>query len=112
MRKSLVHHMRNPWTTYWQRIRARRESWRPVLEMEIQKWSAKSYEELVSDLKGEPCYERRIGGETFQIEVTILENNTSYIHVGVSVDDGSLPASLRPMASSFIRERSGVVPSK
>jgi hypothetical protein len=36
------------------------------------------------------------------VEVEILENTAQYIHVMVAVDDGSLPASLSPVARSFI----------
>jgi len=41
------------------------------------------------------------------VEVQLLENTGTYVHVGVSVDDGSLPASLHPLSSSFIRKKTG-----
>jgi hypothetical protein len=40
-----------------------------------------------------------------QVEVELLENQPDYLHVLISVDDGALPASLRPAAGSFIRRR-------
>ena len=41
----------------------------------------------------------------YQVEVEILENTEKYVHVLVAVDDGSLPAGLLPLSSSFIREK-------
>jgi len=41
----------------------------------------------------------------YQVEVEILENTQKYVHVMVSVDDGSLPASSRPVSASFIRQK-------
>lgn len=102
--------MKNPWTAYWERIRTRRESWRPVLEAEVKKWSALSHAQLISRLNDEQCYEVESGGGTYQVEVAVLEETETYIHVGVSVDDGSLPASLQPVASSFIIRKDGVAP--
>jgi hypothetical protein len=40
--------------------------------------------------------------KTYQVEVEILENTAMYVHVAVSVDDGSLPASIRPETHSFM----------
>jgi len=42
--------------------------------------------------------------------VELLENTEKYIHVVVSVDDGSLPASIWPLTNSFIRDKSGPDP--
>ena len=102
--------MKNPWTAYWARIRARRDSWRPVLEAEVKKWSAMSYDQVISRLNDEQCYELQFRGGTYQVEVAMLEKTETYIHVGVSVDDGSLPASLQPVASSFIIRTDGAAP--
>jgi len=41
------------------------------------------------------------------VEVELLEDTELYIHVGISVDDGSLPASLWPAASSFVCLKNG-----
>jgi hypothetical protein len=83
----------------------RREQWRPVLDAEVKKWSAKSRAELVGELAEERAYEVEFGGKQYQVEVQILENTRRYVHVAVSVDDGSVPASFRPLSSSFIREK-------
>ena len=44
-------------------------------------------------------------GKKYQVEVQLLENTDKYVHVSVAVDDGSIPASFRPLSSSFIREK-------
>ena len=43
----------------------------------------------------------------YQVEVELLENTEKHIHVAVSVDDGTLPASIRPLFTSFIRNKAG-----
>ena len=83
----------------------RREQWRPVLDAEIGKWSAKSCAELLAELTDVHCYEIEFEGGKYQIEVQLLENTDKYLHVGVVVDDGSIPASFRPLSSSFILEK-------
>ena len=80
----------------------RRERWQPILESETKRWKAKSWERLVADLAEEKVYEVEFETRQFQVEVQLLENTDKYIHVCVSVDDGSLPASLCPLSSSFI----------
>jgi hypothetical protein len=84
----------------------RREQWRPVLDAEVKRWSAKSYEQLTTELAEEQVYEVVLDGASHQVEVKLLENTDSYLHVVVSVDDGSVPASFRPLSASFIREKS------
>ncbi len=83
----------------------RRERWRPVLDVEAQRWKAKSYNELVDDLAKEQAYEVEFEGKAYQVEVVILEDTAKYLHVGIFVDDGSIPASFRPLSESFIRDK-------
>ena len=83
----------------------RREQWRPVLDAEIKRWSSKSCDELVTNLGEVQAYEVEFDGKKYTIEVQLLENTDKYIHVGINVDDGSLPAALRPLSSSFIRQK-------
>jgi len=71
----------------------------------MKKWSAKSCAELLCELSDAQAYQLEFQGEQYTIEVQLLENTDTYVHVGVSVDDGSFPASLRPLSSSFIREK-------
>jgi hypothetical protein len=35
----------------------------------------------------------------------MLENTDKYVHVCVDMDDGSIPASFRPLSQSFIRAK-------
>ena len=80
----------------------RREQWRRVLDIELQRWSAMTPEQLASALNEECVYEVELDSKTYQVEVELLENTEEYLHVLVAVDDGSLPASLAPAAQSFI----------
>ena len=83
----------------------RRERWQAVLDAETKRWSDKSYEELLSTLSEIQVYEVEFDSRMHQVEVELLENQPDYLHVLISVDDGALPASLRPAAASFIRRR-------
>jgi len=83
----------------------RREQWRPVLNSEVAKWSAKSCAELVAELPDEQVYEVQFEGRNHQVEVRILQNTDKHILVIVSVDDGSIPASFSPLSSTFIRQK-------
>jgi hypothetical protein len=38
----------------------------------------------------------------YQVEVEVLENTEKFVHVAVSVDDGTLPASIHPLSESFM----------
>ena len=83
----------------------RREQWRPVLDAELKRWSAKSSEQLIAELGEVQAYEIEFENKKYQVEVEILENTEKYIHVLVAVDDGTLPASISPLNASFIREK-------
>jgi len=83
----------------------RREQSRPVLDAEVKKWSAKSYSELIAELKDVHWYEIEFEGKKYQVEVQLLENTEKYLQVGVDVDDGSIPASFQPLSTSFIRDK-------
>ena len=85
----------------------RQEQWQPVLDAELQKWNTKTLAELVNELQVEQAYGVEFGGKRYQVEVQLLENTQKYLHVDVDVDDDSMPASLRPLGSSFIREKQG-----
>ena len=83
----------------------RRDQWRRVLAIEVQRWSAMTPEQLASVLDEERVYEVELDSKTYQVEVEMLESTEEYFHVMVAVDDGSLPASmaLKLEASSAIR---------
>jgi len=82
----------------------RREHWRRVLDIELQRWSAMTPEQLASASDEERVYEVELDSKMYQV-VEILENTEEYLHVMVAVDDGSLPASIIPETQSFIRNK-------
>jgi hypothetical protein len=85
----------------------RRESWRGVLDSEMEKWSALACDELVSRLDNPHAYQVEVGSVRYQIEVEMLENTDEYVHVMIAVDDGTLPAAILPLTDSFICRKSG-----
>jgi hypothetical protein len=89
-----------------QGMQTRREEWRAILNSEVERWSLKSCEQLTGELTEVKAYEVVFNHKNYQVEVQLLENTDKYLQVGVSVDDASIPASFRPLSSSFIREKS------
>jgi hypothetical protein len=79
-----------------------REKWRPVLEAEMKRWSAMSCAQLASQLANVRTYEVEFESRKYQVEVQILENTDSYVHVGIAVDDGHFWRAMHPLSSSFI----------
>ena len=84
---------------------SRREEWRPVLEAEVKRWSAKTTEQLIEELHEVHAYQLTFGSKEYNVEVQLLENTAKYIHVMVAVDDGTLPASFRALTDSFVRQK-------
>ena len=84
----------------------RRQQWRKVLEAEMQRWSALRCDQLLSRLSETNVYELECDSQKYQVEIEVLENTAEYVHIGISVDDGSLPASILPVTDSFITKRS------
>ena len=76
-----------------------------MLDSEVQRWSAMSCDQLVSELHDLQAYEVELDSKKYQVEVELLENTDKYVHVIVAVDDGSLPASISPLTSTFIRPK-------
>jgi hypothetical protein len=84
----------------------RRQEWQMVLDAEMQRWKAMSCEALLAALgDGVEAYEVERNAKTYTVEVELLENTDTYLHVAIGVDDGSLPASISPLTGSFIREK-------
>ena len=83
----------------------RRQIWRKVVDREVQRWSALTCDQLLSELCDIKVYEVEHESKSYQVEVEILENTEAYVHVLVAVDDGSLPASMRPESDSFICQK-------
>jgi hypothetical protein len=86
---------------------SKREGWRTILDAEMQRWSAMSCDELISQLSNLQAYQVNVGSSSYNVEVEMLENTNKYVHVMVAVDDGSLPASILPLTKSFICPKSG-----
>jgi hypothetical protein len=84
---------------------SRRDEWRKVLDAETERWSAKSCEQLIAELHEEQNYTVEVGSKQYQVEVQLLENTKEYVHVMLGVDDGSLPWSIVPVSTSFIRHK-------
>jgi hypothetical protein len=80
----------------------KRKEWAPVLEQETARWSSKSYERLLSELRQGQAYEVTLNSKRYAVEVDLLENTPTYLHVAVAVADGSLPASIAPLTTSFL----------
>ncbi|MBZ5595016.1 MAG: hypothetical protein LAP39_22465 [Acidobacteriia bacterium] len=84
---------------------ARRDEWRPVLDAEVKRWSVLSAAQLISELPDVKVYEVEFESKHYQVEVELLENAPEYLNVAVSVDDGTLPASIVPLSYNFIRKK-------
>jgi hypothetical protein len=80
---------------------SRRDEWRKILDAEVDRWSAKSHDELISALSDDQAYQVELDSKKYQVEVEVLEITEKYLHIIVSVDDGSLPASVLPLSRSF-----------
>jgi len=91
-------------------VKARRRQWRRVLEAEMARWSGMSAGELIEALREPQNYELEFDGRSYQVEVQMLENTEGYVHVGLAVDDGALPAAIVPASDSFIRAKSREAP--
>jgi len=73
-----------------------------ILRREIDKYASKSYKEL-TEISESIVYQGNEEGEFFQVEILLLENKMDYVHVGVSVDDGSfIRTTFWPVSSSFL----------
>ena len=84
----------------------RREQWRRVLQTELIRWSSMSSDELLAQVRSQEVYEVVADSKRYQVEVQLLEDTPEYLHVSIAVDDGSLPGSIRPEASSFLCQKS------
>ena len=76
-----------------------------MLDSEVRRWSTISCEQLIAELHGVQAYEVEVDSKKYQVEVELLENTDSYVHVMVAVDDGSLPASISPLTHTFQRSK-------
>ena len=86
-----------------------KEHLRSLLDAEIDAWSRKSFAQLVDVLTDAVTYERGSEADFHQFEVQLLEHEAEYVHVSISIDDGSLLKSIAPLTHSFIVYRDGRV---
>jgi hypothetical protein len=84
----------------------RREEWKRVLDAETERWSTKSCDQLIAELRETRNYEVLFDSKRYQVEVELLENKPGYVHVMLAVDDGSVPWSFVPATRTFIRQKS------
>ena len=89
---------------------SRREQWKIVLDLEVGRWSRMGYAQLVSELHELQDYEVEVDSKKYQVEVELLEDTATYLLVIVAVDDGSLPASMSPLAQTFVYQKPLQVP--
>jgi hypothetical protein len=82
-----------------------REECCKVLDSEVQRWSAMSCDQLISELRDLQAYAVELDSTKYQVEVELLENADRYVQVMVAVDDGSLPASISPLTRTFISQK-------
>jgi hypothetical protein len=80
-----------------------------LLDAEVDELSRRSYARLVNDLPDVLTYERGGGASYHQFEVQMIVHEPDYVHVIVSIDDGSFLRSISPMTRSFIVHRDGRV---
>jgi hypothetical protein len=73
-----------------------------VLDSEVTRWSAMSCAELASALRDVQAYVVQFDSRDYQVEVELLENTDGYLHVLVSVDDGTFLGAISPRSHSFI----------
>ena len=84
---------------------SRRAEWREVLDVEAERWSSMSCEQLIAELHAVRVYQIENEDKWYQVEVELLEDTNEYVQVGVGIDDGSLPASFAPVTHTFIRHK-------
>ncbi len=75
---------------------------RDLLDAETDSWSKKSYSRLIDELDDVIAYTRGDGADFHQFEIEMIEHEPEYVHVMVSIDDGSLVRSFSPLTRGFI----------
>jgi hypothetical protein len=78
-----------------------------LLDAEVGELSRRSYAKLVDDLSDVLAYDRGGAASYHQFEVQMIEHEPDYVHVVVSIDDGSFLRSVWPISRSFIVHRDG-----
>jgi hypothetical protein len=84
-----------------------RQAWREILDEEIERWSSKTYDQILLELQEMQVYEIQRGHTVFTVEVEILTKTGDYVQVSAAVDDGVLPQAIFPASRSFLVRRPG-----
>jgi len=84
-----------------------RQELQVILADEVLQWSKKSMHALRYELAEPIGYERWSSSGYLQFEALLLEDAADYIHVCISVDDGSEEWSRAPVSSSFLVHSDG-----
>ncbi len=80
---------------------------RTLLSQETLLWAEKSPADIVAELAMPQTYQRGAGDSWHELNVTLLESTDDYIHVKISINDGSIVWALKPLTSSFLIYRDG-----
>ena len=86
----------------------KKEQLAELLAAEIDVWSKKSLALIAEELADVAAYGRD-DPEQHQFEVQLLEHTEEYVHVIISVDDGSFWRSFSPVTRTFLVYRDGRV---
>jgi len=78
-----------------------------LLDAEVEKWSEKSFVQLLEELHDVTAYWRGENDDFHQFEVLLIEHEPDYVHVSISIDDGSFLRSFAPLTRGFIVRRDG-----
>ena len=76
-----------------------------ILDAEVARWSGIPWERLVMELRDVQEYQVEDESKEYQVEVQLVENTADYVHVIVSVDDGTFRRSIVPLTRGFIKRK-------
>jgi hypothetical protein len=85
---------------------------RQCLAREVERWCAKNYETLLSELAKAVSYEHGDGPDWYAVDVELLEREPEYVHVMVVVDNRLRRPPLlpyKPLSADFLVYRDGRV---
>lgn len=80
-----------------------------LLDAETSSWSQKPFSSLIDELTDVVAYARGSEADFHQFEVQMIEHETDYVHVIVSIDDGGFVRFCAPLTRGFIVHRDGRV---
>ena len=86
-----------------------RKELRDLLDNETSDWSQKAYSRLIEELSDVVAYTRGDGANFHQFDIEMIEQESEYVHVTVSIDDGGFARSFTPLTRGFIVYRDGLV---